>query len=216
MRKLQYFARYFLRLLFVEENYNVPEFPTIVRNRTSTSWDEVPPNNRNLNVKRQHRLGLCLIFGVSHVGKSHKSCVLRDATVAMKLPCWAQVRNTIFATYDIRQLRYSPFTILGKKTNLEGEYIVEFALTVPQFTRHSYLQTTSNIIFCTISYLLRPQLNMCQLNFHCFSLYIVAVFVLSPALHLCQSILCWNCKPNTNLWKYEANFSNNNSNNKAL
>lgn len=149
-----------------------------------------PPNNRNLNVKRQHRLGLCLIFGVSHVGKSHKSCVLRDATVAMKLPCWAQVRNTIFAAYDIRPLRYSTFTILGKKTNLEGEYIVEFALTVPQFTPHSYLQTTSNIIFCTISYLLRPQLNMCQLNFHCFSLYIVAVFVLSPALHLCQSILC--------------------------
>lgn len=189
MRKLQYFARYFLRLLFVEENYTVPEFPTYEIEHRHLEM-KCPPNNRNLNVKRQHRLGLCLIFGVSHVGKSHKSCVLRDATVAMKLPCWAQVRNTIFATYDIRQLRYSPFTILGKKTNLEGEYIVEFALTVPQFTPHSYLQTTSNIILCTISYLLRPQLNMCQLNFHCFSLYIVAEFVLSPALHLCQSILC--------------------------
>lgn len=216
MRKLQYFARYFLRLLFVEENYNVPEFPTIVRNRTSTSWDEVPPEQQKSQCQASTSSGSVFNFWCFACGESHKSCVLRDATVAMKLPCWAQVRNTIFATYDIRQLRYSPFTILGKKTNLGSEYIVEFALTVPQFTPHSYLQTTSNIIFCTISYLLRPQLNMCQLNFHCFSLYIVAVFVLSPALHLCQSILCWNCKPNTNLWKYEANFSNNNSNNKAL
>lgn len=80
-------------------------------------------------------------FGFSHVGKSHKSCVLRDATVAaIKLPCSVQVRKTIFAIYDIRYirysppydiryLRYSPFTILVKKTNLEGAYRICFDST---------------------------------------------------------------------------------------
>lgn len=171
----------------------------------STSWDapNVGPENSQCQASSLHRswsVFNIFFFVFRMLGKRViNRAYCRLAAVEMSR---AQVRKVLFTIYDIRWL-----TILVKK-KMETLRHIEFY--------HSYLQTTSNII--AISYL-QTQLNMCQLNFQWFFIvrFRCSFFTCCcTVLHLCQSILCWNCKPNSNLWKYKANFSNNNNNNKTL